>query len=154
MKCLLLALLAAHALLNPSIAHHDPNHNDQAKCTIKSEYNPDYRIEMYWPSTGLLLYKNEPRYSLKFSMSNGYGSDYATIQEWDESTLENSPKWQHSFRGGGRTGEVVVFVGDIPLFAYNQMSDKEQKQWVACRSQCDKKFPLPRMTMKEEMECY
>ena len=60
-------------------------------------------------------------------MSNGYGSDYATIYEWDSSTLYNSPKWQHSFREGGRTGEVVVFVGNIPYFAYNQMSDKEKK---------------------------
>ena len=128
MKRLLLPLLAALALPTPIIADHDINHNEKSKCTITSEYNSDYRIEMYWPSTGLLLYKDEPRYSLKFSMSNGYGSDYATIQEWDESTLENSPKWQHSFRGGGRTGEVVVFVGNIPLFAYNHMSKKEKKK--------------------------
>ena len=128
MKRFLILLIAAIALPSPSIAHHDPNHNDKAKCTIKSEHNADYRIEMYWASTGLLLYKNEPRYSLKFSMSNGYGSDYATIQEWDSSTLYNSPKWQHSFREGGRTGEVVVFVGNMPLFAYNHMSDKEKKK--------------------------
>ena len=128
MKRLLFILLAVIPLPTTVFAHHDPNHNDQAKCTIKSEYNSDYRIEMYWASTGLLLYKDEPRYSLKFSMSNGYGSDYATIQKWDESTLYNNPKWQHSFREGGRTGEVVVFVGDIPLFAYNKMSKKEKKK--------------------------
>jgi len=128
MKCLLLPLIAALSLPTIVFADHDPNHNDQAKCIIKSEYNSDYRIEMYWSSTGLLLYKDEPRYSLKFSMSNGYGSDYATIQKWDESTLYNNPKWQHSFREGGRTGEVVVFVGDIPLFAYNKMSKKEKKK--------------------------
>ena len=59
MKRLLLPLLAALSLPTTVFAHHDPNHNDQAKCTIKSEYNSDYRIEMYWPSTGLLLYKDE-----------------------------------------------------------------------------------------------
>ena len=128
MKLFLLPLIAALSLPNTVFADHDPNHNDQAKCTIKSEYNSDYKIEMYWSSTGLLLYKNEPRYSLKFSMSNGYGSDYATIQEWDSSTLYNSPKWQHSFREGGRTGEVVVFVGNIPYFAYTKMSEKEKKK--------------------------
>ncbi len=48
--------------------------------------------------------------------------------EWDESTLYNNPKWQHSFREGGRTGEVVVFVGNTPLFAYNKMSKKEKKK--------------------------
>ena len=60
-KRLLLPLLAAIALPTPIIADHDRNHNDQAKCTIKSEYNSDYRIEMYWPSTGLLFYKNEEK---------------------------------------------------------------------------------------------
>ena len=128
MKSLLITLLAALALPTPIIADHDPNHNDKSKCTITSEYNSNYRIEMYWSSTGKLLYKNEPRYSIKFSMSNGYGSDYATIYEWDSSTLENSPEWQNSFREGGRTGEVVVFVGNIPYFAYTQMSDKKKKK--------------------------
>ena len=39
---------------------------------------------------------------------------------------------------------------DNPTKKYNQMSDKEQKQWVACITGCDKKFPLPRMTGREE----
>ena len=59
MKRSLLPLLAALALPTAVFAHHDPNHNDKAKCTITSEYNSDYRIEMYWASTGLLLYKDE-----------------------------------------------------------------------------------------------
>ena len=63
-------------------------------------------------------------------MSNGYGSDYATIKEWDKSKTLHSPMWQHSLSYGdeGRIGEVVVFVGNTPLFAYNQMSDKEKKK--------------------------
>ena len=130
MKRLLLPLLAALALPTPIIADHDINHNDQSKCTITSEYNSDYRIEMYWRAQGLLFYKNEPKYSLYFSMSNGYGSDYATINKYDISTPGYSPKWQYNYReeDGGRIGEVVVFVGNIPLFAYNQMSKKEKKK--------------------------
>ena len=63
-------------------------------------------------------------------MSNGYGSDYATIKEWDKSNTLHSPMWQHSlsYEDEGRIGEVVVFVGNIPLFAYNRMSDKEKKK--------------------------
>ena len=130
MKRLTLPLLAALSLPSPSIAHHDRNHNDQSKCTITSEYDSDYRIEMYWSAQGLLFYKNEPKYSIYFSMSNGYGSDYATIKEWDKSNTLHSPMWQHSlsYEDEGRIGEVVVFVGNIPLFAYNRMSDKEKKK--------------------------
>ena len=85
---------------------------------------------MYWRAQGLLFYKNKPKYSLYFSMSNGYGSDYVTIKEWDTSNIINSPKWQNNLKdgNGGRTGEVVVFVGNIPYFAYTQMSDKEKKK--------------------------
>ena len=38
MKRLLLPLLVALSLPTTVFANHDPNHNDQAKCTIKSEY--------------------------------------------------------------------------------------------------------------------
>ena len=42
---------------------------------------------------------------------------------------------------------------DNPTKKYNQMSDKEQKQWVACITGCDKKFPLPRTDRQGEMKC-
>ena len=130
MKRLLIPLITLLTLPSAVIADHDRNHNDQPKCIIKSEYSSDYRIEMYWRAQGLLFYKNKPKYSLYFSMSNGYGSDYATIKEWDRSNIINSPKWQNNLKdgNGGRTGEVVVFVGNIPYFAYTQMSVKEKKR--------------------------
>ena len=42
---------------------------------------------------------------------------------------------------------------DNPNKKYNKMSDEEKKQWRDCRKQCDKKFPYPKMSMKEEMDC-
>ena len=42
---------------------------------------------------------------------------------------------------------------DNPTKQYYQMSDKEKKQWRDCNKECDKKFPLPRMSMGEEEEC-
>jgi len=132
MKILHLPLLTALALPAVVNADHDQNHNDQSKCTITSEYNSDYRIEMYWRAQGLLFYKRKPKYSVFFPMSNGYGSDYATIKEWYNSSSGYSPKWKDSYKDGdamrGRTGEVVVFVGDIPYFAYLQMSIKQKKK--------------------------
>ena len=86
MKISHVPLLTALALPAAVNADHDQNHNDQSKCTITSEYNSDYRIEMYWRAQGLLFYKSKPKYSVFFSMSNGYGSDYATIKEWYNSS--------------------------------------------------------------------
>ena len=51
MKRFIIPLLAALSLPTALFANHDTNHNDEAKCIIKSEYNSDYRIEMYWSST-------------------------------------------------------------------------------------------------------
>ena len=129
MKRLLLPLLAALALPTAVIAERikNPTQNDKPKCTITSEYNSDYRIEMYWPTSGLLFYKNEKRYSLKFNASNGYATDYYKIQEYDERSF--SPTYKYDLvMETGRVGDAVVFVGNIPLKAYVRMSDEEKKK--------------------------
>ena len=131
MKLLLLPVLAAIALptaVNAEKIAPSKNFSTEPKCTITSEYSSDYRMEMYWPASGLLFYKNKPRYSFQFTMSNGYGSDYISLQEWDPNDISFNPRWKGDVMEGGRVGEVVVFVGNLPLFAYNYLSDEEKKK--------------------------
>ena len=128
MKRLLFALLASLVLPAAVNADHDRNHNDEPYCVITSEYSPDYRIEMYWPTQGLLFYKDEKRYSIKFNRSNGYSTEYFKIQIYNGSSGGFWPTWNNWIMHEGSTGDVVVFVGDIPLKAYWQMSDKEREE--------------------------
>ena len=64
MKRLLLALLASLAL--PVSVNAEESFNYESICTLKSEYNSNYTIEIYHDAIkklGILYYEDEPKFS-------------------------------------------------------------------------------------------
>ena len=139
MKRLLLALLASFAL--PTSIDAEESFNYESICTLTSEYNSNYTIEIYHQSPkklGILYYKDEPKFSLTFDDVNGYGSPYFLIEKF--STIFN-PYFSHYYTGQKkygsdetytgndyRSGRRVSFIGNITLSEYLARSEKEQKK--------------------------
>ena len=86
MKRLLLPLLAALAL--PVCVNAKESFNYESICTLTSEYNSNYTIEIYHQSPkqlGILYYKDEPKFSLTFDDVNGYDHiHYLEVDDHDD----------------------------------------------------------------------
>ena len=135
MKRLLLPLLAALAL--PVSVNAKESFNYESICTLTSEYNSNYTIEIYHDAIkklGILYYEDEPKFSLTFDYSNGYGRPFFLIEKFNTEynsfhkdyypvTRIETDVWRYY-----RSGSYISFFGDIPLREYMARSEKEQKK--------------------------
>ena len=139
MKRLLLPLLAVLSL--PISVNAEESFNYESICTLTSEYNSNYTIEIYHSRSkqlGILYYKDEPKFSLTFDSSQGYGSPYFLIEKFSK---KFNPFYKYYYTGQKiygsdetrtgqdfRSGSRVSFIGNIPLSEYLARSEKEQKK--------------------------
>ena len=139
MKHLIIGLLAAVTL--PTYVNAEKLYNKESICTMTSEYNSNYKIEITWSyskSLGVLYYKDNPKFSLTFDSSQGYGSPFFLVEKFSEFT---NPYYKYYYTGQKkygsdethtgqdyRSGSRVSFVGNLPLSEYLERSEKEQKR--------------------------
>ena len=135
MKRLLLSLLASLAL--PTVVKAEEGFNYESICTLTSEYNSNYTIEIYHQSPnqlGILYYEDEPKFSLTFDSSNGYGRPFFLIEQFNTEynafyenyypvRINENDIWRYH-----RSGSYITFFGDIPLSEYLERSEKEQRR--------------------------
>ena len=136
MKRLLLPLVAALAL--PVSVNAKESFNYESICTLTSEYNSNYTIEIYHQSPkklGILYYKDEPKFSLTFDSTHAMPyPDYA-IERYSRIInphYYNYYTGQKDYFGDSMTGNLyyfgsrISFRGNIPLKEYLARTRKEQ----------------------------
>ena len=139
MKRLLFALIASLAL--PTVVKAEEGFNYESICTLTSEYNSNYTIEIYHQSPkklGILFYKDEKKFSFTFDSSNGYGRPFFLIEEFHggfnphlSSYYTGQTRYgsEETYTGNNyRSGSYIRFFGDIPLSEYLERSEKEQRR--------------------------
>ena len=139
MKHLIIGLLAAVTL--PTYVNAEKLYNKESICTMTSEYNSNYKIEITRggsSSVGVLYYKDNPKFSLTFDSSQGYASSYFLVEKFSDIF---NPYYKYYYTGQKkygsdetqtgqdyRSGSRVSFVGNLPLSEYLERSEKEQKR--------------------------
>jgi len=137
MKRLLLPLLAALAL--PSAVDAEWYFNTDSICTLKNEYNSNYKIKIYHQSpqpSGILYYKDEPKFSLTFDSTHGMGSPDYLIEKFSNIINPHQYNYYTGKKKYGsdetitgnyyNSGRRISFIGNIPLSEYLARTRKEQ----------------------------
>ena len=136
MKRLIVPLLAAFAL--PVSVNAEWYFNNESICTLTSEYDSNYAIKIYHQNpqpSGILYYKDKPKFSLTFDSTHAMGSPDYTIERYSriinpyyynyhtglKDYLGESITGNHYYRGSR-----ISFIGNIPLREYLARTTKEK----------------------------
>ena len=137
MKRLLLPLLASLTL--PLSVNAEESFNYESICTLTSAYNSNYTIKIYHETpqpSGILYYKDKPKFSLTFDTKHHMGSPDYLIEKFSKRLNPYNYNYYTGKQKYGSyetitgnyysSGRRISLIGNIPLSEYLARTRKEQ----------------------------